>query len=116
MRILQIVEGKDKGKFILQEQKEENIWETLAVFENKIGAILGYKQLICPFKDGRIVNDITFAVRFSKFLENIRVADAASENELNYLRNVANKLLKYQKYTVQSCSEEERYLKNNRIL
>lgn len=66
-----------------------------------------------PIKDNRIVNDHTFALRLLNFLNNIEVYDLASEEELEYLKIIARKLLVYQDSTVIEDSEEEAYLNMN---
>lgn len=66
-----------------------------------------------PIKDNRIINDYTFALRFLNFLNNIEVHDLASEEELEYLKTIARKLLVYQDLTVIEDSEEEAYLNMN---
>lgn len=63
-----------------------------------------------PIKDNRIVNDITFATRFRSFLDGIQVCDAMSDEELDYLRMVADKLVAYQRAT---CPEEEEWYFEN---
>ena len=55
-------------------------------------------------KDNRIVSDRTFATRFVSFLKEIQVNDPMSEEELDYLRMVANKLLLHQSNT---CVEQD---------
>lgn len=50
-------------------------------------------------KDNRIVSDKTFATRFLDFLKNVKVNDPMSEEELEYLRRVANSLLLHQANT-----------------
>jgi hypothetical protein len=55
--------------------------------------------------DGRIVSDITFATRLISFLNNIQVNDGCSDDELTYLKNVANNLLKLQIATVENVNE-----------
>lgn len=66
-----------------------------------------------PIKDNRIINDYTFALRLLNFLNNIKVYDLASEEELTYLKTIARKLLVYQDLTVIEDSEEEAYLDMN---
>lgn len=63
-------------------------------------------------KDNRIVNDHTFATRFVNFLQNIQVNDASSYDELNYLKTIAEYLLKHQ---INTCTDENEseYLKMN---
>jgi hypothetical protein len=55
-------------------------------------------------KDNRIVSDRTFATRFVNFLKEIQVNDPISEEELEYLRMVADKLLIHQ---VNTCVEQD---------
>lgn len=52
-----------------------------------------------PIKDNRIVNDRTFATRFKSHLEGMRASCAAADEEIQYLKKVADKLLKYQLHT-----------------
>jgi len=63
-----------------------------------------------PIKDNRIVSNKTFAIRFRNFIKDTRVCDPASDEEKEYLLNVANELLKYQ---IQTATEEKEinYLK-----
>lgn len=68
-----------------------------------------------PIIDNRIVNDKTFAVRFKSFLNGIRVNDMASEEELDYLRYVADKLVTYQLATVET-DEEKAYFENLKMM
>lgn len=63
-----------------------------------------------PIKDGRVVNDKTFATRLKDFIENTNVCDAISEEEKQYLILVADKLINYQISTA-SDIEEINYLK-----
>ena len=67
-----------------------------------------------PIKDNRIVNDKTFALRFRSFVENTDVNDLMSEEEKEYLLDVAEKLIKYQAETVSTKAEAD-YLTNNNI-
>lgn len=55
-------------------------------------------------KDNRIVSDKTFATRFVSFLKDIQVNDPMSDEELEYLRRVANSLLLHQANT---CTDKE---------
>lgn len=117
MRLLQVLEGPDKGKFVVQKHIRADKWETLAICNTLQNAELEYRKVLCPFKDNyRVVNDQTFAVRFKKFLEGVQVCDAGSQEDLEYLKYVASKLLEYQKATVKPNSDEERYLKNCGVL
>ena len=63
-----------------------------------------------PIKDNRIVNDMTFAIRFYRFVEQVNVCDAASEEEQEYLMRVAKRLFEYQKQTATQIGEID-YLK-----
>lgn len=58
-----------------------------------------------PIKNNRIVNDITFARRFKSFLKDVQPGCAMGEEELEYLQNVADKLLAYQ---IDTCPEKEK--------
>lgn len=58
-----------------------------------------------PIKDNRIVSDHTFALRFRRFLDGVTVADACSEEELEYMKRVATKLLTYQYQTATDFRE-----------
>jgi hypothetical protein len=62
-----------------------------------------------PIKNNRIINDKTFATRFKSFLQNITACDAASDDELEYLKMIADKLLNFQIYSA-SDKEEIDYL------
>jgi hypothetical protein len=68
------------------------------------------KQQLNPIKDNRIVSSKTFAIRFKNFIEDVQVHDACSEEEKEYLLDVANQLLKYQIQTATDESEID-YLK-----
>ena len=60
--------------------------------------------------DNRIV-DTTFATRLVSFLKNIQVNDAMGEEELEYLRRVAETLLVHQMNTA-TDEGEKKYLQN----
>lgn len=68
-----------------------------------------------PIKDNRIVSSMTFAIRFKNFIENTQVHDCCSEEEKEYLLNVAQNLLNYQ---IQTASKEEEinYLKRLKLI
>lgn len=68
-----------------------------------------------PIKDNRIVSSKTFAIRLKSFIEEVRVNDPCSEEEKEYLLNVANNLLNYQ---IQTATDEEEinYLKRLKLL
>ena len=68
-----------------------------------------------PIKNNRIVSDKTFALRLKTFIEGIVVNDAISEEEKEYLLNVANQLLQYQIQTA-TDKEEIDYLKRLNLL
>ena len=63
-----------------------------------------------PIKSNRIVSDCTFAVRMKGFIEEVRIADCASEEEKEYLLRCADRLLSWQTKTVRKNTEEYRYL------
>ena len=67
-------------------------------------------NFVSPIKDNRIVSNETFAIRFKNFIKDTQVNDACSEEEKEYLLNVANQLLKYQIQTATDESEID-YLK-----
>lgn len=58
-------------------------------------------------KDNRIVSDKTFATRFVMFLENIKVNDPMSQEELEYMRMVSKSLLLHQANTATEKEEKE---------
>lgn len=64
-----------------------------------------------PIIDNRIVSDITFATRFRSFVYDFLPMDPIQEEEAEYLRMVADKLLLYQRSTV-TDQEELDYFKN----
>lgn len=68
-----------------------------------------------PIIDNRLVNDYTFAIRLKSFLEGVEVNDLPGEEEKEYLLNVANKLIDWQKLTVLNNTEKE-YLKRNNVI
>lgn len=55
--------------------------------------------------DNRLVSDYTFATRFNNFLKDINVNDAGSYEELEYMKDVASKLLKLQMDTATEQNE-----------
>lgn len=63
-----------------------------------------------PIKDNRIVYDMTFATRLILFLEDTQVNDQMSEEEKEYLLQVAKKLFLYQIDTATQIGEID-YLK-----
>jgi hypothetical protein len=72
-------------------------------------------NFVSPIKDNRIVSDKTFAIRFRDFIKDVQVNDPASDEEKEYLLNVANRLLNYQIQTA-SNKEEIDYLKRLNLL
>ena len=72
-------------------------------------------NFVSPIKDNRIVSNETFAIRFRNFIKDVQVNDPASDEEKEYLLNVANQLLKYQIQTVTDESEIN-YLKRLNLL
>ena len=72
-------------------------------------------NFVNPIKDNRIVSDKTFAIRFRNFIKDVQVNDLASDEEKEYLLNVANHLLNYQIQTAIN-KEEISYLKNLKLL
>ena len=76
---------------------------------------LKYWSYANPIKDNRIVSSKTFAIRFKDFIKDVQVNDPASEEEKEYLLNVADQLLKYQ---IQTATDEEEinYLKRLNLI
>ena len=72
-------------------------------------------NFVSPIKDNRIVSNETFAIRFRNFIKDVHVNDACSEEEKEYLLNVANSLLNYQ---IQTATDEKEisYLKRLNLL
>lgn len=60
-----------------------------------------------PIKDNRIVKDKTFAIRLLNFIKHIEVIDLPSEEEKDYLMQVAKDLIDWQCLTVMDKSEKE---------
>ena len=65
-----------------------------------------------PIKSNRIVSDKTFAVRLLNLMKSIQPCDPSSEEELEYFRTTAERLLKWQTKTVKKDSNEYKYLEN----
>ena len=65
-----------------------------------------------PIKSNRIVSDKTFAVRLLNLTKSIQPCDPSSEEELEYFRTTAERLLKWQTKTVKKDSNEYKYLEN----
>ena len=81
------------------------------IFNNQ----LHHWEFANPIKDNRIVSSETFAIRFKHFIENTQVHDCCSEEEKEYLLNVAQNLLNYQIQTAYK-EEEINYLKRLKLL
>lgn len=69
-----------------------------------------YKLTPNPVRDGRIVSDMTFAVRLYKFLEQVEVCDCPGDEEKEYLMGVTRRLINRQMATANTAVETE-YLK-----
>lgn len=80
---------------------------------------LHHWKLANPIIDNRLVSSYTFAVRFKQFLDWIPKEWWMSQphyyEEYNYMKNVAERLLQYQIYTVTDESEID-YLKRLELL
>ena len=67
-----------------------------------------------PIKENRYINDITFATRLKHFIEHTGktygAGDFLIDEEWEYLLNVANKLVSWQKENV--TEEDFNYFKN----
>ena len=67
-----------------------------------------------PIKENRYVNDITFATRLKSFIEHTGktygAGDFLIDEEWEYLLNVANKLVSWQKENI--TEEDFNYFKN----
>ena len=62
-------------------------------------------KFVNPIRDNRIISDKTFAIRLKSFIEDVKANDPCSEEEKEYLLDVANQLLKYQTQTATDESE-----------
>ena len=69
------------------------------------------KDLQNPIQDGRIVSDYTFAKRLHSFMSNVKSLDPMTEEEVEYFKSVASKLLLYQMATV-TDPDEKAYFEN----
>lgn len=74
-----------------------------------------HPQMENPIKDARIVSDMTFAVRLRSFINKVDVCDLPGEEEKEYLLNVANNLIDWQRLTVMDKSEKD-YLKRLNLI
>lgn len=71
--------------------------------------------MVNPIKNNRIISDKTFAIRFRDFIKDVEVNDPCSNDEKEYLLNVAERLLNYQLDTVTDENEID-YLKRLNLL
>ena len=80
---------------------------------------LQYWKPMNPIRNGRIVNDITFAVRFKQFLkwipENWWMSQPHYFEEYEYMMMIAEELLEHQINTV-TDENEIKYFKNLNLL
>lgn len=80
---------------------------------------LKYWKPMNPIRNGRIVNDITFAVRFKQFLkwipENWWMSQPHYFEEYEYMMMIAEELLEHQINTV-TDENEIKYFKNLNLL
>lgn len=115
VRLVKVESGTSKGKYSIQKRNQNSTWTDLIHFNDYKEARKHYLEFSNPIKDNRVVSDSTFATRFHRFLNEIQPNDAASEEELKYLKGVSRDLLRYQNETVEPNSDEWRYLNNIRI-
>lgn len=112
LRIVKLLKAEKEqyaGMYVLQ-QKGQKGWEDIYAHPRVDEVLEEYKSTIAPIKDGRLVSDQTFAIRLKTFLDSIKPYYQCSGEELEYLKEVADKLLDYQIITVDKGSDEEQYL------
>lgn len=63
-----------------------------------------------PIKDNRIVSDRTFARRLRTHLKSVTANCAMGDEEVDYLKRVADSLLEYQ---METCPDDERRYHEN---
>lgn len=109
--------NKERREVLIQHLSDvENTAEKLRADLLKITEKAEYYKMLLskykenPIKSNRIVSDKTFATRLLHFAEGVQACDAASEEELDYLKMTAERLLKWQTKTVRKDSEEYKYL------
>lgn len=116
---LHVLDGIKEVKLISEDLGEPNfplIFNNAKVYSVNGKPFGGGSQLtmiynkVCPIVDGRIVSNMTFALRFRNFLDGVQVADAASDEELEMLKSVADSLLDWQLQTAEDQHEID-YLK-----
>ena len=84
------------------------MWKLWSTKQKKV---IKKRELSNPIIDNRIISDYTFATRFSQFLEGVQVNCQMDEEELEYMKSVASKLLVYHMATVNDKDEKD-YFKN----
>lgn len=109
-----LFQERDKFKKALVDKCDEAVLlkgENVRLKEEveRLGVITGDRKGN-PIKSNRIVSDRTFAVRLMNFAGSTQASDLAGEEELEYFRMTAERLLKWQTRTVHKDSEEYRYL------
>lgn len=101
------------GRFKIPKGSKYIITNTGKVISNSIYYTGEYDILTSnPIIDNRIINDKTFALRLIHFIQKIDVCDCASDEEKNYLLNIAKKLLKHQVLTAKEQSEKSYFQLN----
>ncbi len=116
IRIIKVLAGADTSTPFIVEKATKNGWKGVFKTDSIEAAKEEYCATINPIKGNRLVDSMTFAIRFRGFLEGIQVCDACGEEELEYMKYVADSLVEFQKETVEPNSDEERYLKNCGVL
>ena len=116
---LHVLDGIKEVKLISEDSGEPNfplLFDNSQIYSVNGKPFGGGSQLtmiynkVCPIVDGRLISNMTFALRFRNFLEGIQVADAASDEELDMLKSVADSLLDWQLQTAEDQHEID-YLK-----
>lgn len=116
---LHVLDGVKEVKLVSEDSGAANfplLFDNSQVYSVNGKPLRGGPQLImiynkvCPIVDGRLVSDMTFALRFRNFLDGVQVADAASDEELEMLKSVADSLLDWQLQTAEDQHEID-YLK-----
>lgn len=97
--------GDKSDEVVLLEGKVRQMEEEIGIYK-----ALTTARKDNPIKSNRIVSDKTFAIRLKSFVSEVNVCDPCSEDEQEYLLDVAGRLLKWQTRTVRKDSEEYRYL------
>lgn len=112
VKLLKAEKGQPAGMYVLQQEyvNGQKGWKDLYAHPHLDKVLEEYKSTIAPIKDDRLVSDQTFAIRLKTFLNNIKPYYSCSDEELEYLKEVADKLLDYQIITVDKGSDEEQYL------